>query len=361
VSGEINPGEQLPEQEIDYGNGEGAAYGGSDPDVPVFTPERHHSGSHKYQSNTDNEANTEDVSKNMPRLLDAISKFFGVLSSGWNAATAIATVVIAVATVIYTIGALLQLRVMKKQLTEMHDSSVESGNQFQVQLRYFGASLGRQEVIAKHAEDQAKATQDAANAATDSAKTAKSSLASAQREFALSERAWISVDTAMQIYQPPVALVGSDGSQKSGDARAMYEDPNQIFLGNFHTQIAIHFENIGHSPALSIYPVRKQGFRDAKEGDASPRVDECNSTKPWKKIEFAAMPGKPYREESTGQLFSVEDVRAWTKGQKYFFAYGCIKYTDTLGGLHRSNFCSYYSSFNTKHEWQSCGTGNDAN
>ena len=102
-------------------------------------------------------------------------------STAYTQANIVCTVIIAIATVTYTIIAHYQLRAMNNQLGAMKRSSEESSKQFQVQLQHFDAGLGRTELLAKHAGEQADANHIAAIAAQDAAATAKESLRSVQR------------------------------------------------------------------------------------------------------------------------------------------------------------------------------------
>jgi hypothetical protein len=68
-------------------------------------------------------------------------------------------------------------------LEAANQNSLESSKQFQVQLGHFDASMGRTELLAIHAGEQAKAGQDAANAARSAADTAKEALHVSQRAY----------------------------------------------------------------------------------------------------------------------------------------------------------------------------------
>jgi hypothetical protein len=140
-------------------------------------------------------------------------------SSAHTQANIVCTILVMVATIAYAITAYLQLRAFNTQVTEMRAESVESSRQFQVQLGHFDAGLGRSDVLAERAGEQAAASQQMADAAR---KTAES----AQRQEALLEA---------QV-MPSIVIQNID-----------VDEPL-----TFGKKIANHFANVGNTTAFHL-------------------------------------------------------------------------------------------------------------
>lgn len=150
--------------------------------------------------------------------------------NSWRAASPITrgtfmlTVGIAFSTIAYAIIAAFQLGAMKDQLREIRHSSDESSKQFQVQLGHFDAGLGRSDVIAQRAGEQAAASARFADAAKTQAGTSKDSLRQTIDDFRLDQRAWLTIKN-VQLTKP--------------------------FSTTEHAQISIDIGNSGKTPALN--------------------------------------------------------------------------------------------------------------
>jgi len=161
-----------PEDQIDYGTGEGAAYGGTDTDAPIFVPHPHEGNTSPNEGNADHPTNAKYQKNIAERVWLRIKGFFRIIFSSSSAWNAVASIVIAVATVVYVVYAHRQWVAMSGQLSEMHDStasaktaaadtlgemqrsSAASDQQFQTQLKKLDSSI-------KEAQRLAKATEDA--------------------------------------------------------------------------------------------------------------------------------------------------------------------------------------------------------
>src|ERR1700722_407413 len=105
----------MPEDDIDYGTGEGAAYGGSDPDAPLFLPhstDNNSSPNHQYKSTGTKTQYALHVLKGTWRIIAKVGSFVFSNAAAWSA---VASVVMAVSTVIYTVYAHRQWKVMSGQ------------------------------------------------------------------------------------------------------------------------------------------------------------------------------------------------------------------------------------------------------
>jgi hypothetical protein len=122
----LNEEQEFPEDDVDYGTGEGAAYGGPDADVPLFLAHGENAGSDP-KDNREHEQSDDSNKRGIIRLIGLIfakiKRTFFSSAAGWSA---LASVVVAVATVIYTTYAHRQWSVMSGQLEEMKNSTKAS-------------------------------------------------------------------------------------------------------------------------------------------------------------------------------------------------------------------------------------------
>jgi hypothetical protein len=256
------------------------------------------------------------------------------------------------------------------QWWEMHTSGVDTH-----------ALAGATEKQADAASKSAQAARDFADTAAlikggiesavnklDQQSKASRDLATLTRnQFALAQRPWVQVDTAIAIHQPEV-WVGNDssGNPIHRQPSELMKLPNQMILGDFHTDFTATFRNVGLSPAVNEWDIVHMKFVDLPHQTdvgytnvVMPKTDLCLPRSIAPKTKFVAFPGFPYSFK-TSQLASNADIEGWVNLKKILVVYGCIKYDDELGKAHQTDFCSILDRLQNPVQWRSCPTGNTA-
>ncbi len=217
-----------PEDEIDPGTGEGTAYGGPDPDVPLVIQQGAEADSEENHSLKNTRPVTEYL---LQYLFSGIRKLFSN-AAAWNA---IASITIAIATIVYTVYAHRQWVAMSGQITVMRDANdltqkALTGNdksleqtlgKMQGQINEMhtlatnaGIQADRTKELANRMKDQADRTKTIASQAIIQASAAQASANSAARQTALFQKQMIldqrpymkldrfDIDTNKEIQEP---------------------------------------------------------------------------------------------------------------------------------------------------------------
>jgi hypothetical protein len=213
--------------------------------------------------------------------------------------TAIATAVIAIATLMYTFGAVIQLGVMKDQLKSMEGSSADT----------------------KELAKAAKAQADAARATADAA------LAQAKAMETIARNAAATLDTMrdnLRLEQRP--WVGPSGAKVSGD-----------FKAGHRSTVIVAYQNTGKTPALSVVSrILARPFRADQHFVPPPTRLEGRDQS------FVIFPLQT--GESRYELVeeSAADMTDLVAGTKKLYVWGEIQYDDAFGRHYRTTYCYFF-------------------
>jgi hypothetical protein len=286
--------------------------------------------------------------------------------NAWRAAspitkgTFILTASVAFATVCYAIIAAFQLGAMRRtnQITQSalnraNQNSLDSSNQFQVQLHHFDASLGQEQILAGQAITQsgqttklATDTHDVAQKTGVAAYAAKSAAETAKAALIADQRPWISLDVQ------PVGSLAYDALGWDAGTR-------------WHIPLKYTLKQIGKTPATNvsvfgeIIPYTTLHFSQFKDGKPIfPPVAGVDLTKEFEtvcsfpeKMDDAKMgfgtvlfPNDPY--SSIGYMNGDPTKFQAAKGENtgyvhQFLVIACVTYRSTLDNSHYRTAKSY--------------------
>jgi TolA-binding protein len=169
-----------PEDEVDPGTGEGAAYGGPDSDAPLFL--LHPDDGAPAEGNGAQHAETR--ANNLANILKPVGsiiiRFFRMAFSSTSTWNAVASIVMAVTTIFYTVYAHRQWVAMSGQITVMRDANgltqkalAENDNSLEQTLDKMQGQINEMHTLATNAGTQADRTKDLADRMKDQANGTK--------------------------------------------------------------------------------------------------------------------------------------------------------------------------------------------
>jgi hypothetical protein len=249
-----------PEDEIDLGTGEGTAYGGSDPDVPLVIQQGAEAHSEENHSPKNKRTATEYLQYVFSRVRFRYERVRDRLSSHAAVWNAIASITIAIATIFYTIYSHRQWVAMSGQITVMRDANGltqraldANDKSFQQTLIKMQGQIDEMHTLATNAGTQADRTKDLADrmkdqadgtktiagqaivqaaAAQSAAETAARQTALFQKQMILEQRPYMKIgaivffdiDTDKEIQEPIIgkALDVSFGYINKGKSQAAH-------------------------------------------------------------------------------------------------------------------------------------------
>ena len=230
-----------------------------------------------------------------------------------------------------------QLNAMQGQLAQMQRDSQESSKQFQAQIQHFDAGLGRTDMLAIHAGEQATASQNFADASKIQAETGKKSLQATIDNFHEDQRPW-------------VGLMGSNHTSI------------ELSL-NLPIKSEIEIQNFGKTPAIHEASVNKLLTRPLSV--PLPSMDNYSIVDAGPTITLmptATVSGKISSDTGSdiGNNFVLDQtvLDAIQQGVLQIYLYGSIWYDDAFGKSHRTDYCLLYQP--KSHGFTACDSHNYA-
>jgi hypothetical protein len=199
-------------------------------------------------------------------------------------------------------------------LNQMKQDASVSSQQFQVQLSHFDAGLGRTELLATHAGEQAVASKDAADAAKSAANTAKDTLH-------ISERAWVFATA--------------------------YFIPQEPDTANPTIKIRVQIENLGHTPAIKTLMFTSPGVFQL---GGIPPVG--NLTQVSTKLPGILNPGAtPYTLYAESLTIPERILREYVAGLSFIFIKTRVEYWDVFKHHHWLYICASRMHADPPNKW----------
>ena len=214
------------------------------------------------------------------------------------------------------------------------DSSTDSSNQFQAQLRHFDDGLGRTGLIAKHAGDQAEAAKDAARAAKRAADIASDNLRKSQRP-------WVTAES----FTPSTFTMAPQGR--------FYVD-GDLILKNTGASVATNGWAMLEAIPNGTDTLSRDWDKPCRDVDEQISANTSSTNKtPWP-IGFVLGPNQETRlRVGSGDPSGVIDKRVARQApytpfpsqdpkSGQFYLLGCSRYRDQFGVGHTTRFCFIY-------------------
>jgi hypothetical protein len=224
---------------------------------------------------------------------------------------AVATIVIAVATIKYTTYA-------RRQWEEMHS-----------QVQALVAGVKQNETLITLAKDQLEVIRQTADAAQGSAETAEVQTRITRRMLEIGERPWVGMESIKM---------------------------TSAFVANEPLTTAIVIRNTGSSPGINVVGKSRVAWGPGElpedppygEGDSPGSVGTL-------------FPGNTVSHTlETTRGLSAQEIEAIKGGRMFFYVFGFIEYDDIFGKRHKTRYCGHYRP--TKGQLFSiCSRYNDAN
>lgn len=224
---------------------------------------------------------------------------------------AVATIVIAVATIKYTSYA-------RRQWEEMHS-----------QVQALVAGVKQNETLITLAKDQLEVIRQTADAARGSAETAEEQTRITRRMMEIGERPWIGMESIKM---------------------------TSAFVANELLTSTIVIRNTGSSPGINV--VGKSGVAWGPgefPGDPPYREDDSLGSV------GTLFPGNTFSHTNeTTRGLSAQEIEAIKGDRMFFYVFGFVEYDDVFGKRHRTRYCGRYRP--TKDPpFDICSRYNDAN
>ncbi len=255
-------------------------------------------------------------------------------------ATLCLTASVAFATVAYAIIAACQLSEMRRTngltqdaLNKANQNSLDSSKQFQAQLSHFDAGLGRTELLAIHAGEQAVSSEKAARAAKSAADTAKNTLTTSQGAY--------------------VTMGRKDGVVAEFVTSKDHPDEN--------VPLIVYFQNIGHIQARFAWDTsdRKDGILESFGinrfttglGRNTLRPNTLGKNGEFYESSSEVIAGDSVRKKELAYI-SQSDLEKLSKKIVGFYIDGYYAYCDRLGTWSTHQFTlNYHTDIPNELRW----------
>jgi hypothetical protein len=267
--------------------------------------------------------------------------------------TAVATIVIAVFTVVLAGTSFMQWREMRSGGEDTHKLAVAAGNQAtwtQNLATNMQTQADRTKDLADRMKDQADRTKTIADQAVIQAganktlaKNAVDTLSNTKQSFRDEQRAWI-------------------GVQGTSDIKG--------FTNKEPWKVTVVFFNSGRTPAHDVQssgmyitsPVPLSGPSSQQIALLTFRPAQSIAPQGYYRESFGIEPGAEAATSSqiTGQQALISQYTQIKNKQLFLYYYGILKYEDIFGKPHETQFCIYLSNPDTK-EAGVCDSFNDLN
>jgi hypothetical protein len=193
------------------------------------------------------------------------------------------------------------------------------------------------------------ANENAAGAAKSAADTA----AKQEASWEISQRPWVEVANPsivqQQTIQPVTPLVAG-----------------QPVLQNVTYNFQVTIKTYGNTPALRSYGRMNPRFVNFPspilpflKNVIPPPLESCSTTATWEDGTSAYFPTGSYPLLSNDQIASAEDIEQLMHARKALFWIGCVRYEDAFKRRYQTNFCFYWSVTEHPLGWRVCLSGND--